>query len=144
MKAFRLLMVLALGVSVLAGCVTKPNRPDYVWQDYSSSLYALKKTPNDESIAKHKEVLSAIIEESKNKNYRVPPGVFCEYGYLLLKEGKNDEALRYFDLEEQAYPEAKIFMQNLKRQVTRTSGGSESSNVELDKKTEDKDGEPLK
>lgn len=99
--------------ALLAGCASQ-NRPRYVWKDYSSSLYYIKKTPTEESLKYHKNLLLAIIEESKSSNVRVPPGVYCEYGYILLKEGKKQEAFGYFDLEEQTYPESKVFIQNLK------------------------------
>ena len=59
------------------------------------------------------------MEESKTKNYRVPPGVFCEYGYILLKEGKTEEALQYFDLEAKTYPESTVFLKNLKTYATK-------------------------
>jgi hypothetical protein len=89
----------------------------YYWGNYSSSLYRLKKTPNDENLAEHKEVILKIIEESTQKNVHVPPGIYCEYGYILLKEGKNKEALEYFTLEEQTYPESVVLIQKLKTNI---------------------------
>lgn len=126
MKRYVSLVVMFV-IILLAGCATSQNRPSYVWQDYSSSLYSLKKTPTDTNLKNHKEVLLAIMEESKSKSCRVPPGVYCEYGYLLLKDGKKEEALRYFDLEEQAYPESKVFIQNLKAYATRTAKKDEAA-----------------
>lgn len=119
MKKYVLLILILISIS-LAGCATK-NRPQYAWNDYSSSLYGTKKTPTDENFKNHKELLLTIMEESKNNNYRVPPGVCCEYGYILLKEGKKEEALKYFDMEEQAYPESRVFIQNLKTYTTKSS-----------------------
>jgi len=109
-----------LAVVCLGGCAAK-NRPNYVWNDYSSSLYAAKKSPGAESLDNHKAVLLSIIEDSKKEGYRVPPGVYCEYGYLLFKEGKGEEATRYFALEEQIYPESRIFISNLKTLVEKTT-----------------------
>ncbi|MCX5815138.1 MAG: DUF4810 domain-containing protein [Proteobacteria bacterium] len=118
MKKYVLLILISI---LLVGCVTTQNRPEYAWGDYSSSLYGSKKTPTDESLKNHKELLLSIMEESKTKNYRVPPGVFCEYGYILLKEGKKEEAFTYFDLEEQTYPESRVFIQNLKTYASKSS-----------------------
>ena len=98
--------------------IGKP-KPTYYWENYSSSLYKLKKTPNDENLQKHKETLVKIIEKSNKNNSRVPPGVYCEYGYILLKEGKTEEGLKYFSMEEQTYPESKIFIQRLKAKVVK-------------------------
>ena len=98
-----------------AGCAT--HEPLYYWGNYSNSLYKYKKTPTPENQAAHKVVLVKIIEESNKANKRVPPGVCCEYGYILLKEGKTQEALQYFDLEEKAYPESKPFLDRLRSRL---------------------------
>lgn len=96
----------------LVGCATQ--KPLYYWGDYSSSLYKYKKVPNEENLKNHKVVLVNIIEESNKMNLKVPPGVHCEYGYLLLKEGKKEEAMYYFDLEEKNYPESRQFLERFK------------------------------
>lgn len=112
----RILCVVLLGVSVsLVGCAPKQM---YSWENYSYSLYEAKKNATDEAVGKHKLVLLKIIETSKENNQRVPPGIYCEYGYILLKEGKPQEALAYFELEEKIYPESAVFIQKLKAQCT--------------------------
>lgn len=116
----KIIFLLAIPVVLLlVGCQTPQNRPTYVWQNYSSSLYTLKKTPSDANLKNHKDVLLTIMDESKKENCRVPPGVYCEYGYLLLKEGKTEEAFQYFDLEAKTYPESAVFVQNLKTYATK-------------------------
>jgi hypothetical protein len=124
----------------LGGCTTPQNKPTYVWQNYSSSLYNLKKTPSDANLKNHKDVLFAIMEESKKENCRVPPGVYCEYGYLLLKEGQKEEAMHYFDLEEKTYPESKIFIQNLKAYATKTTKKSDAAQMDDSMRKEDNKG----
>ena len=64
----------------------------FYWGDYSNTLYEYKKDPNDENLAKHKEAMQDIISKSKEKNINVPPGVYCEYGYILAQEGMKSEA----------------------------------------------------
>jgi hypothetical protein len=118
MKIISPISLILLLVFFFAGCVTQ--KPLYGWGDYSSSLYRLKKNPCDENLVKHEQVLLKIMEDSKEKGLRVPPGVYCEYGYILLKEGKSNEALSYFDLEEKNYPEATVFIERLKSQCNKT------------------------
>jgi hypothetical protein len=136
MKKYILLILILISTSLI-GCATTQNRPEYVWKGYSSSLYGSKKTPTDESLKNHKELLLSIMEESKTKNYRVPPGVYCEYGYILLKEGKKEDALKYFDLEEQTYPESRVFIHNLKTYATKSpkkdDNGASGSRGSIDK-----------
>jgi hypothetical protein len=110
--------VAVLSIFLFAGCVTAP-KPMYTWGDYSSSLYNLKKDPQEENLNKHKQVLLKIIEDSRVSGLRVPPGVYCEYGYIMVKEGKSSEALLYYDLEEKTYPESTVFVQRLKSQLTK-------------------------
>jgi hypothetical protein len=133
-------LVAVLITILFAGCTTPQNRPAYVWQNYSSSLYNLKKTPTDKSLKTHKEVLLAIMEESKKENCRVPPGVYCEYGYLLLKEGQKEEAIHYFDLEEKTYPESKIFIQNLKAYATKTTKKNDAAQIDDNMQNKDNKG----
>ena len=116
MKHFSILFLIIISY-LLIGCTSQ--KPLYHWGNYSSTLYEYKKAPNDENLINHKNTLAEIIKKSKEEGLRVPPGVYCEYGYIFMKEGNHNDALRYFDLEEQTYPESKIFMQNLKSKLSR-------------------------
>jgi len=103
-----------LGLTLFfTGCATQTQL--YYWGDYSNTLYKYKKNPDNETLAGHKASLLNIIGESNQRNTKIPPGVCCEYGYILLREGKTQEALAYFDLEEKNYPESKLFITRLKK-----------------------------
>ncbi|MCU7493903.1 MAG: DUF4810 domain-containing protein [Ignavibacteria bacterium] len=93
----------------------------YYWGDYSNTLYELKKSPDEKSMAAHTEMLKSIIENSKKLNKRVPPGVYCEYGYMLLKTNHQAEARQYFELEMQTYPESKVFIDRLLMDTAKTA-----------------------
>jgi hypothetical protein len=111
----RILFGLAIA-GLLGGCVQPPV--NYYYGRYSQSLYRSKKDGTPESLARHKKVLEDVIQKSTEKGWRVPPGIYCEYGYLLAKEG-SAEADRYFSLEVQAYPESERFVSFLRTQVTK-------------------------
>jgi hypothetical protein len=104
-----------LAAYFFTGCATQ--KPMYYWGDYSATLYDYKISPNADTLAKHKHALYQIIEKSKSRGLRVPPGVYCEYGYILMREGESKEAKRFFELEEQTYPESRFFVQKLKSQI---------------------------
>jgi hypothetical protein len=109
------IVALLTGLAILiaaVGCAT-PNPPMYYFGDYSNSLYHAKKTPGPESIAEHSAVLEKIIEESKERNLRVPPGISAELGYLYALQNNNKKAIELFNLEKQTYPEASILMDRL-------------------------------
>ena len=111
----RIHIILFLIISVAVGCATEPL---YYWGNYSQTLYKYKKSPKEETLAAHKVCLVNIIEESNKRNKQIPPGVCCEYGYILLKEGKTDQALYYFEMEEKHYPESRVFIDRLKKFTT--------------------------
>jgi hypothetical protein len=49
----------------------------------------------------------------------VPPGACAEYGYLLIKEGKDQDGLMYLDKEQALYPESAVFIQRIKDEMQR-------------------------
>lgn len=111
----------------------------YNWKQYPSTLYAYKKDPSDEKLQNHKEMLLAIIESSNENVLRVPPGVYCECGFILLREGKKEEAIKFFDLEAKTYPESGVFIQNLKSYLNepeKTEDKNTDSNSTKPEKTE--------
>jgi hypothetical protein len=99
----------------ISGC--NPGTNIYYWGNYSSSLYNLKKEPGDESRLKHRETLEGIFKNAEKKHKKVPPGLYCEYGYILVQQGNIDEGLKYFDLEVEHYPESKPFVERLINQI---------------------------
>jgi hypothetical protein len=108
---------LIIGFIFLGGCAS--NKNIYYWGDYSETLYAFKKNPDDKTAAAHKKMLLKIIDESPKKNKQVPPGVFAEYGYMLIQEGKGEEGMPYLDKEATVYPESVVFIQRLKDELAR-------------------------
>jgi hypothetical protein len=49
---------------------------------------------------------------------KVPPGSYAEYGYVLLLQGKRDEAMAYFEREKRAWPESTRLMDILLNTTT--------------------------
>ena len=114
-----------LGLLLLAGCA--PQQQMYYWGDYSDSLYHAKKNPCVESLAKHKEALENIVEESKNRNLRIPPGVCAELGYLYTANNNTKRAIELFQMEKQTYPESTILMERLIMQAEKRASDDDSS-----------------
>jgi hypothetical protein len=109
MKLKSLLFTLFLACIFLAGCTQKM----YYFGNYSNTLYAFTKNQDEESLIRHKQELEHIITESQIQKLPVPPGIYAELGYINLKAGRNNEAIRLFQSEVQVYPESVYFMDNL-------------------------------
>jgi len=107
----RVLLVFLMLV-FLSGCANNISQSNLYWGNYSNTLYMVKKEPGEASNVAHKEELQSIVEESKDMNLRVPPGIYAELGLYAMEEGNDNAAQNYFRLEQEIYPEGAILMQH--------------------------------
>jgi hypothetical protein len=110
----RLSQVAIAAALLLSGCATKPI--DYYYGKYEKTYYHSKKDGTPASLANYKEALDDVIQTSGEKRLRVPPGIYCEYGYLLAKQG-NPDSEKYFNLEVATYPESARFVALVRSQL---------------------------
>jgi hypothetical protein len=99
-----------------SGCATVSESNLY-WGDYSKTLYMVKKEPGDASNAAHENELQSIVEKSKEKNLRVPPGIYAELGLYAMDRGDRNAAENYFRLEQEVYPEGAVLMQHTLKNI---------------------------
>ena len=117
-----------VSLTALTFCIScSAKKQMYYWGDYSDSLYHAKKEPGVESLAKHKETLENIIDESKNRNMRIPPGVCAELGYIYAAKDNSKKAIELFQMEKQTYPESTILMERMIMQTEKRSSDDASS-----------------
>jgi hypothetical protein len=91
------------------------NWQQYQWGSYEQALYKYYENPAtlDEYAAQLARVI-AIGEPDR----QVPPGIYAEYGYVLLLQGKCDEAMTYFEREKRVWPESTRLMDILLNTTT--------------------------
>lgn len=99
--------ILVLLTGLLGACAP-PSA--YHWGDYQAGLYSYYKDP--EALDAFMEALEDAIQEGE-ADQRVPPGLYAEYGYLLMAKGRRDEAIVYFNKEKSAWPESTVLMEKL-------------------------------
>jgi hypothetical protein len=107
----RLSAVAVALLALTAGCASRATK--YDWGKYDPSLYSYYRDPA--KVAELSITLSAIITTADSKHRRVPPGIYAEYGYLQLQQGKAQEAVALFRQEEAHWPESKAFMEQMIR-----------------------------
>ena len=127
LKSFLLFLVLAV---LFSGCVKQPGL--YYWGDYSNSLYAWRKDATGEKAAAHRAELKIVIERSSTKGMRVPPGVYCEYGYMLFLDGDQEEAVTFFQKEAEEYPESGKFVSFLMARLEDPDNEEDSDDAQTD------------
>ena len=110
----RTVLIATILVGSVSGCVTNQQR--YGWGTYDPSLYAYYKDPSKEAALA--ESLAAVISTADSHHTLVPPGIYAEYGYLQLQEGKSLAAVELFKQEETHWPESKIFMDRMIKVAT--------------------------
>ena len=85
----------------------------YHWGEYENSLYKRQTDASEQGQMEAFKMLEVTIQEAEAKNYRVPPGVYADYGYFLFKQGKPDEAIMYLRKEAEIYKESKYLMDSV-------------------------------
>ena len=58
-----------------------------------------------------------MIEKQKGLRKTVPPGLNAEYGFLLCKQGKKEEGIKYLKAEIALYPESATYVSRIIKQL---------------------------
>ena len=112
----------------VAACVTTK----YEWGNYDTDLYKYyAHSLTQEDLTKH---LQVSIQRCEASGRLVPPGLYGEYGYLLYERGLYDEAVQFFQKEQDKWPESRMLMTKMIRNC------KAKMNVDQDSR----DGEPPK
>lgn len=56
----------------------------------------------------------------------MPPGIYAEYGYLQLQQGRNESAVYLFKQEESHWPESTVFMERMVKVASTPVAGTPS------------------
>lgn len=96
---------------LMAGCQTSQGL--YHWGEYETGLYSYYHDPAQQT-ALSEQLLQAI----ETGGARVPPGMYAEYGTLLLQQGKTEEAVVYYRKEKELWPESEHLMDAMINNLT--------------------------
>ena len=109
MKAIQFSLIM-IAATLAAGCAPTTK---YAWGGYETSLYDHYRTPGNN--AAFAESLSQTIAKAEVSGQRVPPGIYAEYGSVLLDMGDNTLASASFEKEKQHWPESTTLMDTMLR-----------------------------
>jgi len=127
----QLLLLPGLGLLLLSGC-TSPYL--YTWGKYDQWLYENYKNPkNDEELYVDLTALITKYESRKEPETKpMAPGLYAEYGFLLMRRGENARAIKYYNKEKALWPESAVFMDSMiqvaqiaDKSSAKTSGGQQ-------------------
>lgn len=106
------LFVALFGALLLTSCVTT-QKPLYTWDKYGDATYAYVKEPNEKTIEELIAVYENIIYKQNGSRQVPPPGIYADYGYLLLQANKVEEGKAMLQKEIETYPESKVFVERI-------------------------------
>ena len=90
----------------------------YEWRNYEDSSYRYLKAQTPEAQEDLMKTYKTMIGKSKGSRAVVPPGIYAEYGYLLIMNGKREEGVQMLEKEKELYPESTVFMNRLIKQFS--------------------------
>jgi len=112
-KAVKVVCITAL-VFLAASCGSTKL---YSWYDYQEDYYHYLKNADKESLDDLIKTYQKIIEKQKETRGVVPPGIYADYGWMLLEAGKTSEAKEMLAKEIELYPESEVFVSSILKRV---------------------------
>lgn len=100
-------------VFVLASCTTT----QYGWYSYQEDYYRYVKYADEKSAKQLAKTYEKIIKKQGGERKVVPPGIYADYGWLLIESGKSSEAKEMFLKEIEYYPESSVFISNILKRL---------------------------
>jgi hypothetical protein len=103
---------LFLLLCLFCGCTSNSL---YEWGNYDQWLYENYKNPkSDEELYVDLTALITEYESRKKPNVKpMAPGLYAEYGFLLMRRGENELAIKYYNKEKALWPESAVFMDSM-------------------------------
>ena len=111
MKKKIILIINVVVVLFFTGCGSKKLL--YSWSDYDSSSYAFLKMDDEKSTENLIKSYQKIINRQEGTRKTVPPGVYADYGFLLIQKGKSEEGKAMLSKEILLYPESSVFIERI-------------------------------
>lgn len=109
------LLGLFLTILLLTSCATTTSL--YSWGNYEDASYNYYKKQTPEAAEALLKSYQNIINKQKGSRKVVPPGIYAEYGFMLIQTGKRDEGIINLKKEIELYPESKVFIERIINQA---------------------------
>ena len=110
------IIIIIFSTIILLSCVA----PLYNWENYEKTSYLYLKNADSTSIQGILDTYQKIIDNPKKAiggvaplRGVVPPGIYADYGYVLLQEGKTEAGKTMLVKEMEIYPESKVFIEKI-------------------------------
>ena len=85
----------------------------YSWGNYDDISYKYLKNGDAKSTEQLIKTYQLLIDKQKGTRRTVPPGIYADYGFILLQTGRTVEGKAMLNKEIRIYPESKVFINNI-------------------------------
>lgn len=104
-------IIISIIVLLMTSCATQ--QPLYTWGNYANTSYNYLKNSDENSTQQLILTYKTIIEKQKGTRGVVPPGIYADYGFILLQANKTEEGKAMLLEEIALYPESKVFIDRI-------------------------------
>ncbi len=115
MNAVKLAVAVSAAFLVMSCGTTKL----YSWYDYEEDYYHYLKNADNDSLNDLVKTYQKIINKQEEVRQTVPPGIYADYGWLLLQSGKIDEGKAMLAKEIELYPESEVLVGSILKRYTK-------------------------
>jgi len=112
------LSVLALAILIVSCAPSKKNYL-YSWGQYYDASYGYLKNKDDKSTQALVANYKSIIDKQAGIRKTVPPGIYADYGFLLMQMNQTEAGKAMLLKEIELYPESKVFIDRILNSVNK-------------------------
>jgi hypothetical protein len=106
----KFLFIGLIAILCLISCAPKTL---YSWNNYDDTSYKYLKYNDEKSIEQLVKTYQKLIEKQEGTRKTVPPGIYADYGFILLQANKTEEGKAMLEKEISLYPESKVFIERI-------------------------------
>jgi hypothetical protein len=111
----RKLLFILVSFFLLASCTTQ--KPLYSWEKYETTSYNYLKNQDDQSLQELIENYDKMIRRQRGVRKVVPPGIYADYGFVLIKANKTKQGKEMLKKELALYPESKVYVYRILKMI---------------------------
>ena len=89
------------------------QKPLYSWGKYEAASYSYLKKNDENATQKLIDAYEKVINKQNGSRGVVPPGIYADYGFILIQADKIEEGKVMLEKEIALYPESKIFIDRI-------------------------------
>ena len=85
----------------------------YNWDKYDSVSYSYLKKVDEKSTENLIKIYQKIIKKQNGTRGVIPPGLYADYGFVLIQNNRMEEGKLMLQKEIELYPESKVFIDRI-------------------------------